>query len=544
MEMARAPNISAQLEGFTRLPRSRQAGLIVGAAAILGIIISVLMWSQQPSYAPLFTGLESKEAGEVAEALDQEGIPYEVDSDDGRIDIPASDVHRTRIKLAAQGLPSGGYDGFEIMKENEGFGVSQFMEKARHNRALEGELARSIMSMGRVDQARVHLALPEDSVFVRDQKEPKASVVVHVGSGGDFGDEQVQAVTNLVASAIPDLEADNVSVVDQGGEMLSGRERDPEAAEDERQFNYARRLERAYASRIENILQPVVGRDGVRAQVTAEVDFTKTERTQELFNPDTGAVRSRQENRSTQQEGEAAGIPGSLSNEPPGAATAPEEVNPEEGSGGGDGEGEGESQVLNEDSTINYELDRTITHSNTPAGALKRLSVAVVVDHEQTTNESGEEVTVPRDEEEVQRIESLVRDAVGFDPGRGDSVNVVSASFAPGDDPTEVPWWEQPWVWDIAKQVVGAALVIFLILGVLRPVLRNLAQPPSHEPSEEEEDEAMAELERQKAQMQEELEREIQVADYETNLQTAKTLARQDPKRVAQVVRSWIGSEE
>jgi flagellar M-ring protein FliF len=349
----------------------------------------------------------------------------------------------------------------------------------------------------------------------------------------------VQAVTNLVASAIPALKAENVSVVNQSGELLSGRERDPEAAEDERQFNYVRRLERAYASRIENILQPVVGRDGVRAQVTAEVDFTETERTQELFNPDTAAVRSRQESRSTQQQGEAAGIPGSLSNEPPGAATAPEEINP--GEGGGNGQN---GQVLREDSTVNYELDRTITHSSTPAGSLKRLSVAVVVDHERTTNEAGEEVTVPRDEEEVQRIESLVRDAVGFDPGRGDSVNVVSASFAPGDDPTKVPWYEQAWVWDVAKQVVGAALVIFLILGVLRPVLRNLAQPPSHEPSEEEEDEAMAELERQKAQMQEELEREIQVADYETNLQTAKTLARQDPKRVAQVVRSWIGSEE
>lgn len=539
MEMARAPNFSAQLEGFTRLPRSRQVGLIVGAAAIIGIIVAVLLWSQQPNYSPLFTGLGTKEAGEVAQALDQEGIPYEVDSGAGRIDIPASQVHQTRIKLAAQGLPSGGYDGFEIMKQNEGFGVSQFMEQARYQRALEGELARSIMSMGSVEQARVHLAMPKDSVFIRDRKEPKASIVVHVGSGGNFGDEQVQAVTNLVASAIPALKADNVSVVNQSGELLSGRERDPEAAEDERQFNYVRRLERAYASRIENILQPVVGRDGVRAQVTAEVDFTETERTQELFNPDTAAVRSRQESRSTRQQGEAAGIPGSLSNEPPGAATAPEEINP--GEGGSNGEN---GQVLREDSTVNYELDRTITHSSTPAGSLKRLSVAVVVDHERTTNEAGEEITVPRDEEEVQRIESLVRDAVGFDPGRGDSVNVVSASFAPGDDPSKVPWYEQAWVWDIAKQVVGAALVIFLILGVLRPVLRNLAQPPSHEPSEEEEDEAMAELERQKAQMQEELEREIQVADYETNLQTAKTLARQDPKRVAQVVRSWIGSEE
>ncbi len=536
MELAKSANLSAQLEGFANLPRTRQVGLILGAAAIIGLILVVLLWSQQPTFQTLYSGLEEREAGEVLQALDQEGIRYRVSQDTGSIEVPASRVHQTRLELAAQGLPSGGATGFEILEEGQGFGVSQFMESARYQQALEGELARSIMSMGAVAQARVHLAMPEESVFVRDREDPKASVVLQVDSRRSLGEEQVAAVTNLVASSIPNLEPDNVSVVDQSGNLLSGRERDPRAAAGDRQFEQTRRIEQAMSNRIENILQPMVGSDGVRAQVTAELDFSEMEQTEERFNPDTTAIRSEQQLREEDTGIGEGGIPGSLSNEPPGSAQAPELVDPT-GAGGPE-----QRRQLREESVINYEIDRTITHSRVPAGALKRLSVAVVVDHERTTNEEGEEVKVPRTDEDIQRMTELVEDAVGYDPRRGDSVNVVSSSFVIDDPLPEEPWWKQPQVWDIAKQVLGALLIIFLILGVLRPVLRNLAQPPKME--DEDEDEALTELERQKAQMQEELEREIQVADYETNLQTAKTLARQDPKRVAQVVRSWIGTEE
>ncbi|MFO8155979.1 MAG: flagellar basal-body MS-ring/collar protein FliF [Pseudomonadota bacterium] len=537
MELAKSANLSAQLEGFTNLPRTRQIGLILGAAAIIGLILLVLLWSQQPTFQTLYSGLEEREAGEVLQALEQDGVRYRVNQDSGSIEVPASSVHQTRLELAAQGLPSGGASGYEILEEGQGFGVSQFMENARYRQALEGELARSIMTMGAVGQARVHLAMPEESVFVRDRKEPKASVVLNVDSRRTLGEEQVTAVTNLVASAIPNLEPDNVSVVDQSGNLLSSEERDPRAAAGDRQFEQTRRIERAMGNRIENILQPMVGSDGVRAQVTAELDFSEMEQTEERFNPDTTAIRSEQTLREEDTSLGESGIPGSLSNEPPGAAQAPELVDPSGGSGGS-----GQTSQLREETVTNYEIDRTITHNRVPPGAVKRLSVAVVVDHERTTNEDGEEVKVPRTEEEIQRMTELVEDAVGYEPQRGDSVNVVSTSFVIDEPLPEDPWWKQPQVWDIAKQVLGALLIIFLILGVLRPVLRNLAQPPKME--DEDEDEALTELERQKAQMQEELEREIQVADYETNLQTAKTLARQDPKRVAQVVRTWIGTEE
>ncbi len=537
MELAKSANLSAQLEGFTNLPRTRQIGLILGAAAIIGLILLVLLWSQQPTFQTLYSGLEEREAGEVLQALEQDGVRYRVNQDSGSIEVPASSVHQTRLELAAQGLPSGGASGYEILEEGQGFGVSQFMENARYRQALEGELARSIMTMGAVGQARVHLAMPEESVFVRDRKEPKASVVLNVDSRRTLGEEQVTAVTNLVASAIPNLEPDNVSVVDQSGNLLSSEERDPRAAAGDRQFEQTRRIERAMGNRIENILQPMVGSDRVRAQVTAELDFSEMEQTEERFNPDTTAIRSEQTLREEDTSLGESGIPGSLSNEPPGAAQAPELVDPSGGSGGS-----GQTSQLREETVTNYEIDRTITHNRVPPGAVKRLSVAVVVDHERTTNEDGEEVKVPRTEEEIQRMTELVEDAVGYEPQRGDSVNVVSTSFVIDEPLPEDPWWKQPQVWDIAKQVLGALLIIFLILGVLRPVLRNLAQPPKME--DEDEDEALTELERQKAQMQEELEREIQVADYETNLQTAKTLARQDPKRVAQVVRTWIGTEE
>ena len=534
MELAKSANFSAQIEGFTRLPRTRQVGLILGASAIIALILVVLLWSQQPTYQTLYSGLDEREAGEVAQALDQRGVRHRV-TEGGHIEVPAGQVHRTRIDLAADGLPSGGASGFEILEDSGGFGVSQFMESARYQRALEGELARSIMTMGQVAQARVHLAMPEQSVFVRDRQEPKASVVVSVASGSSLREEQVRAITNLVASAIPNLEADRVSVVDQSGNLLSSEERDPRVAAGDRQFEQTRRIEQSFANRIENILRPMVGSEGVRAQVTAELDFTEMEQTQELFNPDTTAIRSEQHMRDEDTRIGEAGVPGALSNEPPGAAEAPELVDPT-------GAGRETSGRSREESVINYEIDRTITHSRIPAGALKRLSVAVVVDHERATNDDGEVIRVPRSEEDIERMTALVQDAVGYDPRRGDAVNVISASFVIDEPLPEDPWWRQPQVWDIAKQVLGALLIIFLILGVLRPVLRNLAQPPKLD--DEDEDEALTELERQKAQMQEELEREIQVADYETNMQTAKTLARQDPKRVAQVVRSWIGTEE
>lgn len=531
MEMVKSATIAAQLEGFSRLPRAKQAGLIVGIAAIVAAAVLVLLWSQEPSYDTLYTNLEDKDAGEVVEALKTEGIGYKVNGKDGSILVPAARVHETRIKMAVLGLPRGGNNGFELLDEkSSGFGVSQFMEKARYHRALEGELSRSISSIEGVSAARVHLAIPKQSVFVREREKTTASVVVNLMQGGQLKQKQVDAIVHLVASSIPSLTPETVTVVDQAGRLLSTKERSPEMELNERQFAYSRRMEKTYIDRIENILQPIVGPNGVRAQVVADVDFTVTEQTQELYNPDQAAVRSEQRQAEEMVGQSESGIPGALSNEPPGETQVPEQV-------GGDNADKERKIRSKSRATINYEVDRTISHTRNPTGGVRRLSVAVVVDDHQRSNEEGTTVRVPRNDDEMERITALVKEAVGFNLSRGDSVNVINAAFIAEEALVELALWEQPWFWDIAKQVIGAFVVLFLVFIILKPILRNLAQVP--EPISEEEKE-LTELERQKDRMQQELEREIQVADYETNLQTAKNLAKQDPKRVATVVRAWV----
>jgi len=530
--MVKSATIAAQLEGFSRLPRAKQAGFVVGFAAIVAASVLVLLWSQEPTYDTLYTNLENKDAGEVVEALKAEGIRYKVNGKDGSILVSAARVHETRIKMAVLGLPRGGNDGFEILDEkSSGFGVSQFMEKARYHRALEGELSRSISSIEGVIAARVHLAIPKQSVFVREREKTTASVVVNLSQGGRLEQKQVDAIVHLVASSIPSLTPETVTVVDQGGRLLSTKERSPEMELNERQFSFSRRLEKTYIDRIENILQPIVGPNGVRAQVVADVDFTVTEQTQELYNPDQAAVRSEQRQAEQTMGQSESGIPGALSNEPPGETQVPEQV---ERGANSDKERKIRSKSR---ATINYEVDRTISHTRNPTGGVRRLSVAVVVDDHQRSNEEGTTVRVPRNEDEMERITALVKEAVGFNLSRGDSVNVINAAFIAEEAMVALALWEQPWFWDIAKQVIGAMVVLFLVFIILKPILRNLAQVP--EPISEEEQE-LTELERQKDRMQQELEREIQVADYETNLQTTKNLAKQDPKRVATVVRAWV----
>ena len=286
MDLVKSATIAAQLEGFSRLPRSRQIGLIVGVAAIVAASVLVLLWSQEPTFDTLYSNLDDKDAGEVVEALKTEGVEYKLDDKDGSILVPASRVHETRIKMAVLGLPRGGGAGFELLDQStSGFGVSQFMEKARYNRALEGELARSIASIDSVHSARVHLAIPKQTVFVREQEKPTASVVVNLVHGMSLDQKQVDAIVHLVASSIPSLTPETVTVVDQSGRLLSTKEKSPEMELNDRQFAYTRRLEKTYMERIEHILTPIVGAGGVRAQVVADVDYTMSEQTQELYNP-------------------------------------------------------------------------------------------------------------------------------------------------------------------------------------------------------------------------------------------------------------------
>jgi flagellar M-ring protein FliF len=356
----------------------RQAGMMVGIAASVALGVYVVMWARTPNYSMLYSDLSDRDVTQIAEALKSTEIPHRIDPGSGAILVAASRVHDARLKLAAAGLPKSAGMGFELMQEEQGFGTSQFLERARYQRAIEGELSRSISRINNVRNARVHLGLPPQTVFSRSQREPTASVILDLYSGRKLESHQVSAITHLVSASVPNLPANKVTVVDQQGSLLTDQGGNEEVVVTGRRFEHRQRLENEYMKRIENILMPFVGADGVRAQVTADLDFTITEQTRESFNPDLPAVRSERLLEESRVGAGIGGVPGALSNEPPGTASAPEEV--------ADATGEGvetastaKPESIRTQTTRNYELDRTISHTKPSLGSIRRLSVAVVV---------------------------------------------------------------------------------------------------------------------------------------------------------------------
>lgn len=543
-EMMKADGWSAPLEGLVRLPVLRQLGVMVGLAASVAIGVAVVLWSQEPSYGVLYGNLGSKDASAVIEALQQEKVKFKLDEKTGAILIPAGSVPETRLKLANQGLPRSSASGLDILQQKPEFGTSQFMETARYQHALEGELARSIMTLNNVENARVHLALPKQTSFIRDRQQPSASVLVTLFPGRVLEDGHVSAIAHLVSASIPNLEPGRVTVVDQNGRLLNSKKAGSEVAPNQEQFDYTRRLEQSYIERIENLLTPIIGQFGVRAQVSADVDFTVTEQTQETYNPDLPALRSEQTYEERMASEGAAGIPGALSNQPPAAGTAPEQAGP----AGAPTAGAPNGKSLRR-STVNYELDRTISHSKLATGQVRRLSVAVVVDEKQTISDTGEVTRTSRTPEELERLTALVREAVGYNAQRGDSVNVISTPFvAPQavEPLPEPPLWKQAWLMDVGKQLMGALLVILLLFGVLRPLLRSLATIRQEDLAAQAAAAAAASVAEDRltlggapgvAQL-------TQQPSYENNIGMIRDMARQDPKHVAQVVKSWVSTEE
>ncbi len=539
------------LLGMTRLPVIKQAGLLIGLAASVALGIAIVSWSQTPGYNLLYGALTTQGAAEVIAALDAVNIPYRLDEKSGAMLVPSGKVHEARLKLAAQGLPRSTSMGFEILEKEQGFGTSQFIERARYQRALEVELARTIGNLNHVQNARVHLAVPKQSVFVRNRKKPSASILAHLYSGRTLKEEQVAAITHLVAASVPNMEASDVKVVDHKGRMLTAPEQSREALLSRGQFDYTRRVEADFVKRIEDILAPVVGEEGVRAQVAADMDFTHTEQTRETYNPDLPALRSEQIIEEQGLGTGAAGIPGALSNQPPGVATAPEQAR----AGDSGGATKPETNSGRRRATRNYELDKTISHTVMPAVSVRRLSVAVVVDDHLVPGEDGAITRTSLTPEEINRITGLVKEAVGYDAQRGDSVNVTNAPFTvpvPPEPLPEVPLWEQQWVWDLAKQALGVLLVLFLMLGVLRPAMRRLT---AHEVVVREQQAARLEAPGKGVGELGEDQLSISNADgdvaklaasqtRENPVNTVKTVIGDDPKRVAQVVRSWVNEDE
>lgn len=488
---------AALIQGFIKLPPSRQALALVALAACIASIVGIVLWARMPDYSLLYGSLEERDAAQVVAALEKAAIPYRLDAATGAIRVPSTVVHEARMKLAAEGLPKGSGNGLEMLSQEPGFGVSRFMENARYQHAVEGELVRTISAMAGVEAARVHLAVPERSVFVRANDQPSASVMLQLYRGRTLDDGQVAAIVHLVSSSVPGLNPARVTVVDQAGNLLTrpagqrGLERSAE------QYDYARRLEQDYVRRIEDLLAAVVGPGGVRAKVSAEVDFEVTERTREQYDPDRTALRSSQEEETESAAGSnagAGGVPGTLSNQPPQGGTlapAAPAVTPPAAQAAAPAAAPGAPAASTEQPVTaapapmdrsrravrNFEIDRTISHSKLAGGGVKRLTVAVVVDDKRVTDADGKTSSQPRTPEEIERYTALVRDAVGFDPDRGDSINVVNAAFAPTQPEPPVhgtPLWEQSWVWQAMRLLLGAAALAAVLFGVLRPLLRSV----------------------------------------------------------------------
>lgn len=565
------------LENISRMPALRQVGLLVGLAASVAIGFAVVLWSQQPDYRPLYGSLAGMDTKQVMEVLGAADIPYNVEPNSGALLVKADDLSRARLKLAAAGVaPSDGNVGFEMLDKEQGLGTSQFMEATRYRRSLEGELARTVSSLNNVKAARVHLAIPKSSVFVRDERKPSASVLVELYPGRALEPGQVMAIVNLVATSVPELDKTQVTVVDQKGNLLSDQLQDSSLTMAGKQFDYSRRMEGMLTQRVHNILQPVLGNDRYKAEVSADVDFSAVESTSEQFNPDQPALRSEQsvDEQRTSSQGPQ-GVPGALSNQPPAAAAAPQNATAAATPAGAIQPGQplldaNGAQIMDpatgqpmlapypadkrKQSTKNFELDRSISHTRQQQGRLSRLSVAVVVDDQAKLDAAtGETTRAPWGAEDLARFTRLVQDAVGFDASRGDSVTVINVPFAADRslEIADIPFYSQPWFWDIMKQLMGVLFILVLVFGVLRPVLNNITGGGKQSAADGDmELGGMIGLDGDLANDRVSLGGPQSILlpspseGYEAQLNAIKGLVAEDPGRVAQVVKEWINADE
>jgi len=538
MDLVKSEQFSAPFMGMVGLPVVRQLGLLIGLAASIAIGVAVVLWSQTPTFNILYSNVTGQDAQAMAEVLKRNNIKFRLDPNSGAIMVESGKRSDAMLKLAAENLPQSSGEGFEIMNQEQGFGSSAFIQGIRYQRAQEGELARTIKSIAAVENARVHLALPKESAFVRNRKKPGASVMIKLAPGRRLEKEQISAITHLVASSVTNLETSQVTLVDDRGRLLSSDSDKNDLMMTANEFEYTRKLEQTYIERIEHLLSPLVGLNGVRAQVNADLDFTRTESTQEQFNPDLPALRSEQQteekSKGVQREG---GVPGALTNEPPGQAVAPEVVGGQTVIEGQVVEGPSKSKKR---SLRNFELDKTISHTRHSLGGIRRLSVAVLLDVKIGKDDKGEPIEIPYSNEELTRFSALVKEVVGFNPVRGDSVKVINSAFLPSEamaEIPEIPIWEQSWFWSVLKQAAGALMVLFLVLGILRPIMRHLASAPKQVVVNESGEEIP---EDQLTLTGEGGGRLPKPSTYEDNLNMAKSLANQEPKRVAQVVKGWL----
>ncbi|NRF70203.1 flagellar M-ring protein FliF [Aquincola sp. S2] len=538
-----AEESTGALARFNRMPARAKMLLGLGLAGVIAVLVSLLMWKDSGNLAPLYPSLSDKDAGAVMTQLAALKVPYRAAGDGTTLLVPADMVPELRLKLAQAGLPKGTTTGFELM-DNARFGQSQLQERTNLQRALEGELTRSISSITAVQSARVHLALPSQNGFFREQQKPSASVLLTLHPGRALDRSQVAGIVHLVSSSVPELSPKSVSIVDQNSSLLSAP---PDASAqqglDTQQLQYLQQVEATYLKRVIEILEPALGRDNLRATVTAELDFNQVESTSEEFKPNQAGeatIRSQRTNEANSAaQATPSGVPGAASNQPPQPAAAPVvgAAAPlqaaQTGSTGANGRRE---------ATTNYEVDKTVSMQRKAVGTIKRINAAVLVNHRSATDAKGKTTTTALTPEELEKLTALVQESVGFNKQRGDSVKVVNIPFRAPAVPKadDVPLWQQPWLLDLVRAGAVpaglAAVALLLVFGVVRPAMRQIEPPPAPKvldavvddthklPAPEE----VVSLEPAKATLQ---------------LASARNLARENPAAVANIVRGWVSGE-
>jgi flagellar M-ring protein FliF len=538
--------VPAAPRGLLDIPGLKQAGLLAGVAAAVAAAIWLVLWSQGQNYTVLYGQLSERESGQVMDALTAAGIEFKLNPS-GAVSVPESKVQEARIRLASQGLPQSDSMGIEMIQKDSALGTSSMMETARYQSVLETELARTIIKVQGVQSARVHLALPKASVFLRDARKATASVMLQLYPGRRLEPGQVAAIVHLVASSVPELGPSDVTVVDQAGSLLNSPDESAEAAAATRQFEHTRKLEETYQRRIIELLEPIVGAGRVRATVTADLDFTQTEETHENYDPQKTAVRSEQTSSDMRKAADGAeGIPGALSNQPPGTSGAPvlpgAAATPGSPANGQTAAGAGPSSSSSR-STRNFEVDRTLSYVKQPTGNLKRLSVGVVFDDWQKVGDDGKVTTSPMSDADIKRFAQLVKESIGLKDDRGDKLDVINQAFKtnPPIPPVDgLPLWQQPWVAQLAKQIVGVGLVLMVALLVLRPLMKSLTKSAGRVVSTS----GGAELDGDKVSLSGGAANAIKLQpSFEQQIAAARTLVGQDPRRAAQVVKDWVAAD-
>lgn len=550
---------------LARLRANPKIPLLIAAAAAIAIIVALMLWAKSPDYRVLYSNLSDRDGGDIVTQLTQLNIPYRFADNGGALLIPAEKVHETRLRLAQQGLPKGGAVGFELL-DQEKFGISQFSEQVNYQRALEGELARTIGTLGPVMNVRVHLAMPKPSLFVREQKSPTASVTLALQPGRALDDGQINAIVYMVSSSVAGLPPANVTVVDQTGRLLTQSDsagRDLNAA----QLKFTNEVENRFQRRIETILAPMVGSGNVHAQVTAQVDFASREQTDEEYKPNQaanqGAVRSQQVSTSEQLGGtNVGGVPGALSNQPSATPVAPIEVPQPAAAPGATGaaanaanrpaataaRSTATSSNSRHDQTTNFEVDRTIRHTQQQAGMVQRLSVAVVVNY--GSDKAGKPIALSKDQ--LAQVESLTREAMGFSTERGDTLNVVNTPFNATDNASgsALPFWQQQSFFDQLLNA-GRYLLILLVAWVLwrklvRPLIakKQLADKAAASVNNIVQTAQATETAKQSKEELALRKKNQQRVSAEVQAQRIRELADKDPRVVALVIRQWMSNDQ